>query len=147
MELPGSTLGRIMFAAFHASPLIPSGVQTGNLSLVGADLCVRPGLRAHTQVRPYRIEAFLTSTSATWYEALNSLKSRSQPQGEEYQAGQFRWAFKLKRKLPMYRNRYANSANPPGARPYAGPYPIAALEKLLRVFFVMGSLIIPPAPL
>jgi hypothetical protein len=50
--------------------LIGSGfqpvVQTGNLFLVGADLCVRPGLRAHTQVRPYSIEAFLTSMSATW---------------------------------------------------------------------------------
>jgi hypothetical protein len=48
--------------------LIPSCVQKGNLSLVGADLCVRPGLKAHTQVRPYRIEAFLTSMGATWYQ-------------------------------------------------------------------------------
>jgi hypothetical protein len=50
--------------------LIPSCVQTGILSLVGADLCVRPGLRAHTRVRPYVIGAFLTSMNATWYHRL-----------------------------------------------------------------------------
>jgi hypothetical protein len=50
-------------------PLIPRCDQTGNLAFVGADLCVRPGLRAHTQVRPYRSD-ILTSMSATWYQTL-----------------------------------------------------------------------------
>jgi hypothetical protein len=50
-------------------PLIPGCDRTGNLAFVGADLCVRPGMRAHTQVRPYRSRIFLTSMSATWYKS------------------------------------------------------------------------------
>ena len=63
--------GRLSLAGTEARPTelfsYKRCVQTGNLSLAGADLCIRHGLRAHTQVRPYRIEAFLTSMGATWY--------------------------------------------------------------------------------
>jgi hypothetical protein len=52
----------------HSWCVIPSCAQTGNLFLVGADLSVRPGLRAHAQVRPYGIEAFVNSMTATLYE-------------------------------------------------------------------------------
>jgi putative addiction module killer protein len=32
--------------------------------LVGADLCVRPGLRAHTQVRPYKYRVYFVQRGA-----------------------------------------------------------------------------------
>jgi putative addiction module killer protein len=44
---------------------VSSCVQTGNLFLVGADLCVRPGLRAHTQVRPYKYRVYFVQRGQT----------------------------------------------------------------------------------
>ena len=50
--------GRLSLAGTEARPTelfsYKSCDHTGNLFPVGADLCVRPGPRAHTQVRPYK---------------------------------------------------------------------------------------------
>ena len=67
-QLPSPFFSLFSIHLSRFSLLIPNCDHTGNLSSVGADPCVRPQA-GRTRGCAHRLEAYLTSMSATWYES------------------------------------------------------------------------------